>query len=234
MGFNAKLMAGARAAGRAAAGPAAWIAVSLAVALAGASCDATYYRTMEVLGKHKRDLLVERVGVARDGQQEARKEFESALAKFSAVTQFQGGDLAAKYEDLKGELARCESRAEAVKKQITQVDEVAGDLFKEWQAELAQYTNDDLRLSSEVKLRDTQKRYAEFLRVMKRAEQKMQPVLAALRDQVLYLKHNLNAQAVSSLKGTAETLKSDVAALVAEMEAAIREATAFIDAMNKT
>jgi hypothetical protein len=210
-----------------------WIAVSLTAALLAASCQSTYYKTMEAFGKHKRDLLVERVGMARDGQQEAREEFESALAKFSAVTQFQGGDLAAKYEELKSELARCESRAEAVKKQIAQVDEVAGDLFKEWQAELAQYTNDDLRLASEVKLRDTQKRYAEFLRVMKRAEQKMQPVLVALRDEVLYLKHNLNAQAVSSLKGTAETLKSDVAALVAEMEVAIREATAFIDAMNK-
>ena len=70
--------------------------------------------------------------------------------------------------------------------------------------------------------------------MMKRSEQKMQPVLAALRDQVLYLKHNLNAQAVSSLQGTADALQTDVAALVADMEAAVREATAFIDAMNKT
>ena len=69
---------------------------------------------------------------------------------------------------------------------------------------------------------------------MKRSEQKMQPVLAAFRDQVLYLKHNLNAQAVSSLQGTADTLQTDVAALVADMEAAVREATAFIDAMNKS
>jgi len=188
---------------------------------------------MEALGKAKRDLLVERVAAARDGQQEAKQEFQSALAKFSAVTAFQGGDLQAKYEELKAALARCESRAAAVKKQVAQAEEVAGDLFKEWEGELGQYTNDDLRLSSEVKLRDTQKRYAECLRVMKRAEHKMQPVLAALRDQVLYLKHNLNAQAVSSLRGTAESLGADVAALVAEMEAAIREATAFIDTMGK-
>lgn len=212
----------------------AWALLPLAAVLAVSSCDATYYRAMEALGKQKRDLLVERVKTARDGELEAKQQFQTALEKFSAVTKFQGGDLAAKYESLKDQLAKCESRAEAVKKEIAQVQEVAGDLFKEWESELGQYNNDDLRLSSEVKLRDTQKRYAELLMVMKRAEQKMQPVLAALRDQVLFLKHNLNAQAVSSLQGTAVTLQSDVAALVAEMEAAIRQATAFIDAMGNT
>ncbi len=212
----------------------AWLFLPLVTVLVAASCDTAYYRTMEVLGKQKRDLLVDRVKAARDGEVEAKQQFQTALEKFSAVTKFQGGDLAAKYEELNGQLAKCESRAEAVKKEIVQVQEVSGDLFKEWESELGQYTNDDLRLASEVKLRDTQKRYAELLMVMKRAEQKMQPVLAALRDQVLFLKHNLNAQAVSSLQGTVVTLQSDVAALVAEMEAAIRQATAFIDSMGQT
>jgi len=212
----------------------AWVLLPLVTVLVAASCETAYYRTMEVLGKQKRDLLVGRVKTARDGEVEAKQQFQTALEKFSAVVKFQGGDLAAKYEELKGQLAKCESRAEAVKKEIAQVQEVAGDLFKEWESELGQYTNDDLRLASEVKLRDTQKRYAELLMVMKRAEQKMQPVLAALRDQVLYLKHNLNALAVSSLQGTVVTLQGDVAALVAEMETAIRQATAFIDAMGKT
>jgi hypothetical protein len=204
-----------------------------ATSLLACSCDSAYYRTMEIFGKQKRDILVDRVSEARDGQQAAKAEFQTALQKFSAVTKFKGGDLEAKYEDLKAEVARSESRAEAVHQQIAKVEEVGGDLFKEWESELKQYSSDDLRLTSEQRLRDAQKRYAELLRVMKRSEQKMQPVLAALRDQVLFLKHNLNAQAISSLQGTADTLQTDVATLVAEMEAAIREATAFIDSMNK-
>jgi hypothetical protein len=211
----------------------AWIVLFAVAAGAAGSCQATYYKTMEVLGKEKRDLLVQRVKTARDGEVQAKEQFQTALERFSALTQFKGGDLAAKYEELKAEHAKCETRAEAVKSQIAQVQQVAGDLFKEWESELGQYTSDELRLASEIKLRDTQKRYAELLMAMKRAEQKMQPVLAALRDQVLFLKHNLNAQAVSSLQGTAVTLQADVAALVAEMETAVRQATAFIDAMGK-
>ena len=83
-----------------------WCALALvsAAALGACSCDSAYYRTMEMFGKQKRDILVDRVGDAREGQQAAKQEFQTALEKFSAVTKFKGGDLEAKYEDLKAEL----------------------------------------------------------------------------------------------------------------------------------
>jgi hypothetical protein len=59
-------------------------------------------------------------------------------------------------------------------------------------------------------------------------------VLTAFRDRVLYLKHNLNAQAVASLQGQVLELDADVTKLIAEMEASIREANEFIDAMGKS
>ena len=110
---------------------------------------------------------------------------------------------------------------------------MARALFDEWEEELDQYDDDELRLSSEIQLRDTQKRFAVLLRAMKRAEGKMDPILVVFRDQVLFLKHNLNARAVASLEKTAAALESDVAALIADMEASIREANAFIEAMGR-
>ena len=59
-------------------------------------------------------------------------------------------------------------------------------------------------------------------------------VLAKLNDQVLFLKHNLNARALGSLQGTAESLQLEVGQLVQEMEAFINEATAFINQMGKS
>ena len=56
----------------------------------------------------------------------------------------------------------------------------------------------------------------------------MGPVMAALKDQVLYLKHNLNAKAILSLQQEFGTIKSDIAALIQEMEKSIKEADAFI------
>ncbi len=206
-------------------------AVALAAALA-AGCNPVYYRTMEMLGKHKRDLLVENVEGARDAQEEAKQDFRTALQKFRAVVEFDGGDLELLYKDLKGALDLSEGKAEAVRKRIEAVDTVAGDLFDEWEEELAKYTDDELRLSSEIKLRQTQMRFARLMRAMRRAESKMEPVLAAFRDQVLFLKHNLNARAVAGLEGVAASLESDVARLLEEMEVSIAEANAFIEQMS--
>jgi hypothetical protein len=62
-------------------------------------CENTYYKTMEKLGYHKRDLMVERVEEARDAQQEAKEQFESALEKFSSVLKFEGGGTGGKIQD---------------------------------------------------------------------------------------------------------------------------------------
>jgi hypothetical protein len=120
-----------------------------------------------------------------------------------------------------------------VSKRIKAVESVANDMFKEWQEELKQFSNAELRRSSEEKLRDTRQRYNQLIGVMKQAEAKMKPVLAVFKDHVLSLKHNLNAQAVSSLQDTAAKIQSDVGSLIADMERSIAEANAFINQMNK-
>ena len=68
---------------------------------------------------------------------------------------------------------------------------------------------------------------------MKRAESKMPPVLAKFKDQVLFLKHNLNAQAIASLKSELGTVESNINLLIKEMEASIKQADAFISSMTK-
>ena len=67
---------------------------------------------------------------------------------------------------------------------------------------------------------------------MKRAENKIEPVLAVFKDQVLYLKHNLNAQAIASLKGELNSVKADVSSLITAMENSIDEANSFIKTME--
>lgn len=197
------------------------------------ACRSTYYAAMETFGKHKRDLLVDRVEAARDEQEAAKDDFRTALEKFNDVVAQPDSDLKAKYDALKGELDDCESRADAVSSRIESIEEVSADLFKEWEAELDQYSNPDLRRSSERQLEQTQDRYGDLITAMKKAESKMEPVLASFRDHVLFLKHNLNAQAIASLQGEVATIEQDTASLIREMEAAIAEADAFIRQMQQ-
>ncbi|MGD9182365.1 MAG: DUF2959 domain-containing protein [Desulfobacterales bacterium] len=197
-------------------------------------CESTYYKTMETMGYHKRDIMVDRVQDARDAQEEAKEQFESALEKFSRVLGFKGGDLEEKYEQLKAEYEESDAKASAVRHRIAAVEDVAEDLFVEWEEELNQYTSSSLKRSSARKLRDTQKKYAQLIGAMKRAERKIDPVLAAFQDQVLYLKHNLNAQAIASLQSELASIETDVAKLIKEMEASIKEADAFISSMENS
>ncbi len=196
-------------------------------------CQNLYYSTMETFGYHKRDLLVSRVEDARDAQQDAKEQFKSALEKFSEVTDFKGGKLEAKYNELNIELGKSESKAKAVKKRITDVESVAKALFDEWKSELDQYSNEKLRRASEQKLGQTRQRYSYLIGAMKRAETKIDPVLVAFRDQVLFLKHNLNAQAIASLQSELASVEADITSLIKEMEASIAEANSFIQAMSK-
>jgi len=196
-------------------------------------CSSAYYGTMEKLGYPKRDLMVNRVESARDAQQDAKEEFETALEKFKSVLNFEGGALEEKYDQLKAAYDRSDARAETVRDRIESVEDVAEALFEEWEAELDQYSSSSLRRSSARKLQQTKKQYAQLISAMKRAEKKMDPVLAAFHDQVLFLKHNLNAKAIASLQTELVSVQSEIDALIREMNASIKEANAFIGAMAK-
>ena len=198
----------------------------------GAGCSTIYYGTMEKLGVHKREILVDRVTKARNSQEESKEQFQTALERFSEVLAFEGGELEAKYKKLSTEFARCEERAQAVHDHIDAVEDVSAALFREWKSELREYTDRDLRRASESMMADTQARYQDLITAMKQVESKMDPVLNAFRDQVLFLKHNLNAQAIAALQDDLSKIESQVADLIRDMESSIREADSFINAMR--
>ena len=209
-----------------------WV-VAITVTFLVLGCESTYYKTMETMGYHKRDIMVDRVQDARDAQEEAKEQFESALEKFSSVLGFQGGNLEEKYDQLKNEYEESTTKADTVRSRIAAVEDVAEDLFAEWQEELNQYTSSSLKRSSARKLRETKNNYTQLIGAMKRAEKKIDPVLSAFQDQVLYLKHNLNARAIASLQSELASIETDVARLIEEMEASIKEADSFISSMEK-
>ena len=206
----------------------------LAAMLAAAvGCSTMYYGAMEKFGQEKRDILVKRVGKARDAQQETQAVFKDALEQFGAVVKFDGGNLQKQYDQMSAELDRCEGRAEDVRTRIADVDRVAVDLFREWQAEAKQYQNAAYRRDSEAKLRDTRRNYDRMLGAMRNAESKIEPVLAVFRDQVLYLKHNLNARALASLQDESARIETDVNRLIQDLAAAIAEADRFIQTLGE-
>lgn len=192
------------------------------------ACESTYYNAMEKVGIHKRDILVDRVEEATESQREAQEQFRDALGQFRSVVSFDGGDLEKLYKRLNDSYEDSRAAAEEIRDRIDAVEAVAEALFEEWDDELSLYSNARLRSDSAAKLRDTQNRYSRLRKSLRRSEKSLAPVLANLQDNVLYLKHNLNASAISAIKGELATIDRDVTSLIATMEAAITESEGFI------
>jgi ElaB/YqjD/DUF883 family membrane-anchored ribosome-binding protein len=196
-----------------------------------AGCQTTYYAVWEKMGKEKRHLLKDNVEKARQEQAEASEEFATVVERIKAMYGFDGGELEDVYEKLSEDLRACEERAETVRDRIDKVERIAADLFQEWASEIATIENAKLQNKSRASLQDTRNRFARLQRAMARAEASMNPVLVNLRDYVLYLKHNLNAKAVSSLKDEVTNIETDVSALIADMNRSIQAADAFVKNM---
>ncbi len=205
-----------------------WFLVAILSVPFFGGCSKAYYDAMEKVGIHKRDILVDRVADARDAQSEAQEKFKSALEQFGSVVQVENTDLKKAYDKLNAAYEDSEGAANKVSQRIDKVESVADALFEEWEDELKLYKNADLRRASQRKLKNTQTRYREMLASMHRAEKSMTPVLRSFRDNVLFLKHNLNAQAIGALRSEFSTLKGEIDGLIKYMNEAIETSNKFI------
>ncbi|MFT6464368.1 MAG: hypothetical protein ACJARL_001160 [Halopseudomonas sp.] len=208
-----------------------WFLISfLVVALAG--CQSAYYNAMERVGVHKRDIMVDRVESVQEAQTDAKEQFESALAEFRSIIQIKDQDLAARYDRLNGEYEDSKAAAKSVSQRVDAVEDVSEALFDEWEDEIDLYSSANLKRQSAAKLSQTRQQYKGLIRSMRSAEARMEPVLRVFQDQVLFLKHNLNARAIDSLQGELGTIETDVAQLIREMEKSIAESEAFISSLQ--
>jgi hypothetical protein len=210
------------------------LSITMFMLLQLAACQSAYYEAAEQMGYHKREILVDRVVDARDAQVDAEQQFQSAQQQLLALIDYDGGDLHRVYEDLNDEFGAAEAAATQVEQRIDAIEHVADALFDEWADELEQYSNARLKADSKRKLKQTQRRYGDLIKTMRRSEQRMEPVLAALKDNVLYLKHNLNAQAVAALRTEFGKIDRDIDLLIAEMQTAIASSNEFIDSLKQT
>ena len=68
---------------------------------------------------------------------------------------------------------------------------------------------------------------------MKQAEAQLEPALIPLRDQVLFMKHNLNARAIAGLDSEVDSIQANVDRLVHDMDGAIAQTDSFIASLQE-
>jgi hypothetical protein len=199
-----------------------------------AACSTVKYEALEQVGVYKRDILVDRVEDARDSQADTREEVLAAYEELNILIGEEGGELERQYKRLNRKVERSKDAIEELDDHLAAIDEVSADLFEEWEEELAEYNSAALRADQEQKLRESRRQFTSLRQRMQVARDRVDPVMAVLNDNVLYLKHSLNARALDALRGEATALEGKVDALIADMQVAIDEANAFINQMRES
>lgn len=202
------------------------------IALFTGCANNMYYAGMEKAGFHKRDIMVDRVEGVQDSQKEAQEEFKSALEHFGSLVTIKDSDLKSAYEKFNDEYENAKDAAEDLSSRIDKLENVSLALFEEWAEELNLYKNAKLKAQSKKQLRDTQTKYKNMMRVMRSSEKSMGPILDSFQDNVLILKHSLNAQAIGALQGEFGTLKKEISGLISQMNKSIITSNAFIKEMR--
>lgn len=191
-----------------------------------------YFQTREAIGEPKRRIVLTQVGEACGSLQDTRDAFADALERFNHLATSGEAALEHKYYLLNRQYLFCCSRSEAVSQRIRAIEEVSEALFREWEKELGEYQSRTLRNHSKNQLKLAKQHYAKLIKAMHKAEAKIQPVLAAFKDQVLFLKHNLNARAIASLQQEFIAISLDISQLLAAMEQIIAEANQFVTVLS--
>lgn len=190
-----------------------------------------YFNARESIGDPKRAMVVQQVEQACASLQETRDEFQDALGQLKALASIGETSLDHRYHLLNRQYQFCRAKSENVSSKIRAIETVSEALFLEWEKELNEYSNRTLRNSSKQQLKVARQNYARLIKAMQGAEKKIQPVLAAFKDQVLHLKHNLNARAIAALQHEFIEIGIDISQLIHAMERTIAEANQFVSVL---
>jgi chromosome segregation ATPase len=195
-------------------------------------CTTVYYNFWEMFGQEKRDLLKSNISDAKDDQTEVEEQIKDTLKRIRTEYKFDGGSLEVTYDRLKKDYDQSKARADTLSDRIDKVEEIAGDLFEEWEDEADEITNKNYRRDSLAKRQETMARFATMLKSMRSVEKKLEPILVKFNDQVLYLKHNLNAKALGAFKTEFLSIESEIDTLIQSMNQSSKAADQFISQMN--
>jgi hypothetical protein len=195
-------------------------------------CTRTYYKAMSTFGKEKRDILVSRIKDSKKDQQQAREQIKTTMEKFQDLTGFQGGSLEKNYKELNSQYEKAADSAQKLHDRINSIDQVSSDMFKEWQKEIDGMDNRKLKQQSADMLRQSRLQEAGYIKSMRLTEARMTPVLKSFQDQVTFLKHNLNARAIGSLKGTSARISTDVDVLLTQIDGSMAQADTLINSLS--
>lgn len=191
-------------------------------------CQTAYYKTWELLGKEKRELLQGKFSDAKEDQEDIKEEFSSVLEKIRHYYPLKNSNLSKVYDSLNDSYNDALSKREDFSSRIESIKQIGDDLFSEWLMEAKQIGNANYRAKSLSKRSSTKKAFNSTVKVLDQSLQRLDRSLDKIKDNVLFLKHNLNAQAVGSLSLELKQIEEQITLLIGQLDKSSKASDAFI------
>lgn len=204
--------------------PLALAATFLLVATVG-GCSAAYYAAMEQLGWEKRDILVNRIEVARDALRAAARRVTTAWQVVERASAAEAGPVAAR---LRTALADAHTDAAVAERRVAGVAAAGTRLFTSWAQEVADTRDAAQRTRGEEIYARAEERYGRMLAVMQEAVAAMPPVLAVLREQAAALEAAPGAATGAAVRAALAAAADELGVLQLATDRAAAEADAGV------
>lgn len=192
------------------------------------SCTTVYYKSWELLGREKRDLLSSNIESLKGDQEDAKEEFSDVLERMRLEYVGEKQSLAETYSDLKSDYDDIKDEVDDVTSRLNRVDALAKALFKEWLVEANEFDSTEYRRKSLAKRGQTMRSFNKYMKSTRKIEAGMNQSLKALQDEVIFLKHNLNSQIVSQFNVKLANIEKDMEKIIVKIEKSIQGTDSYI------
>lgn len=197
------------------------------------SCTTVYYKSWELLGREKRDLLSSNIESLKGEQEDAKEEFSDVLERMRSEYVGEKQSLAETYSDFKSDYDDIKDEVDDVTSRLNRIDGLAKALFKEWLVEANEFDSREYRRKSLAKRGETMRSFNKYMKSTRALEAGMNQSLKSLQDEVVFLKHNLNSQIVSQFNVKLATLEKDMEKIIGKIEKSIEGTDSYIKEIRR-
>ena len=178
------------------------------------------------------DRLIKVSGETVQSIAEAKLQLERTVTGYNAILAEQAKDRRGAYKDLIKDKDNTQTKVEAVRQRVAGMEQEANTLFAAWAKNVEGITEEGLRKKSQARLDDTKKRFGDILSAGKQAREAYDPFMKQLADQITYMGHDLNPEAVASLKPDAAKLNDQATKVFARVDETMKVAREYINSLR--
>lgn len=196
------------------------------------SCSTVYYNFWETLGKEKRDLLKSKLNDVNNAQEDVEEQYVDNLERIRKEYNFNEGELEKTYDKITDDYEDTNEKQKELSERINKANNIATDLFEEWKNEAYQLQNKNYKRKSLQKLAITKKKYSRTYTTIKKIEKDLNKILRKFKDQVIFIKHNLNAKVIGNLKSEFNDIKIDIKKQIKNIKRSKNQTELFIKELD--